>query len=40
VLKKPMAFRFLLKHKGKAFNEISMKEAWKIMCRGMKEAAK
>ncbi len=40
VLKKPMAFRFLLKHKGKAFDEISMKEAWKIMCRGMKEATK
>lgn len=39
VLKKPMAFRFLLKHRGKAFDEISMKEAWKIMCRGMKEAA-
>lgn len=40
VLKKPMAFRFLLKHKGKAFDEISMKDAWKIMCRGMKEAAR
>lgn len=37
-LKKPMAIRFLLKHKDKAFGEISMKEAWKIMCRGMKEA--
>lgn len=37
-LKKPMALRFLLKHKDKAFGEISMKEAWKIMCRGMKEA--
>lgn len=40
IMRKPMAFRFLLKHKGKAFDEISMKEAWKIMCRGMKEAAK
>lgn len=37
-LKKPMALRFLLKHRGRAFEEISMKEAWKIMCRGMKEA--
>lgn len=40
LLKKPMAYRFLLKHKGKAFDEVPMKEAWKIMCRGMKEAAK
>lgn len=37
-LKKPMALRFLLKHRGKAFDEISLKKAWKIMCRGMKEA--
>lgn len=39
-LKKPMAARFLLKHKGKAFEQLTMKEAWKVMCRGMKEAAK
>lgn len=37
-LKKPMALRFLLKHRGKAFDEISLKKAWKIMGRGMKEA--
>lgn len=39
-MKKVMAFRFLLKHKDQMLQEISMKEAWKIMGKGMKEAAK
>ncbi len=39
-LKKVMALRFLLKHRNQMFEEISMKGAWKIMCEGMKEAAK
>lgn len=39
-LKKVMALRFLLKHKNQMFREISMKDAWKIMCDGMKEAVK
>lgn len=38
--KKLMALRFLLKHRNQMFDEIPMKSAWKIMCRGMKEAAK
>ncbi len=38
-LKKIMAMRFLLKHKDRMFEEIPMKDAWRIMCEGMKEAA-
>lgn len=39
-LQKIMAARFILKHRNQMFEEIPMKEAWKIMCEGMKEAAK
>lgn len=36
-LDKVMAMRWLLKHKEELCQEISLKEAYGIMCRGMKE---
>ncbi len=39
-LQKVMAARFLWKHRNQMFDELSMKEAWRAMCEGMKEAAK
>lgn len=38
--KKLMAIRFLLAHKQVMCQEISVKKAYKLMCEGMKEAAK
>ena len=37
-LAKPIALRFLLKHKEVMCKEISVKEAYKLMCDGLKEA--
>lgn len=39
-LKKLWALRFLLAHKGEMCREIPWQQAYKIMCEGMKEAAK
>lgn len=37
---KPMALRFLLAHKNTMCTEIPWKEAYRLMCQGMKEARK
>ena len=38
-LRKPMAIRFLLAHKGVMCQEIPVKKAYELMCSGMKEAS-
>lgn len=38
-LEKPMALRFLLAHKEEMCKDISWRQAYRMMCEGMKEAA-